>query len=111
MLQSPAILASESVHAAGSVKTVEGTLGGIVCTLAAWAVLFAVCCCVTPALSSAGSSEGTVVGLGLATGVSWAGLAVATAAACLLEAATTQLDNIFVPLQYFALLCAASCWE
>ena len=36
------------------------------------------------------------------------GLVVATAAACLLEAATTQLDNIFVPLQYFALLSAFS---
>ena len=36
------------------------------------------------------------------------GLVVATGAACLLEAATTQLDNIFVPLQYFALLSAYS---
>jgi len=75
-------------------------------------VLFAVCRCATPAaLSSAGSCEGTVVGSGPAAGVSWAGLALATAAACLLEAATTQLDNIFVPLQYFALLLAANCQE
>ena len=44
----------------------------------------------------------------MSAGITWLGVFTATAAACLLEAATTQLDNIFVPLQYFALLCAAA---
>ena len=36
---------------------------------------------------------------------SWTALGAATCLSCLLEAVTTQLDNIFVPLHYFALLC------
>jgi dolichol kinase len=36
---------------------------------------------------------------------SWGQLAGATVLSCLLEATTTQLDNIFMPLHHFALLC------
>ena len=57
-------------------------------TLAAWWLLAA----------AAPSLGGQLAG-------SWALLALATALSCLLEAVTAQLDNIFVPLHYFALLC------
>lgn len=66
----------------GCSKTVEGTAAAVCATLAGWAAL-------APPLGAAG----------------WARLAAATLLSCLLEAVTTQLDNVFVPLHYFALLC------
>lgn len=71
----------------------EGTSGGIVATLVAWAALLA---------AAGGGSFSSFLAPG-APG--WARLAAATAASCLLEAATTQLDNVFVPLHLFSLLC------
>ena len=41
-----------------------------------------------------------------AGGVALWPLAFATVASCLLEAATTQLDNIFLPLHHLAMLAA-----
>lgn len=76
----------------GSKKTVEGTGAAAVAALAAWWLLAA-------ALST-GSSGSSALGI-----ASWPALAAATVLSCLLEAATTQLDNIFMPLHYFALLC------
>jgi dolichol kinase len=81
--------------ARGSPKTVEGTAGGAAAALAAWGAL----AWAAPALREA-SSWGGGGGGGVA-----AGFAAATAAAAVLEAATAQLDNLVVPLQYFALLC------
>lgn len=81
-------------------------MGGILCTLAAWGWLFVSCGC-GMATMGAGGGSGFSGGSASSTGISWAGIVAATTAACLLEAATTQLDNIFVPLQLFALLCAA----
>lgn len=78
---------------AGSRKTVEGTAGGIAATLAAWVAL----------LTAAGG--GTLAAAAAPGAPGWARLAAATAAACLLEASTTQLDNVFVPLHLFSLLC------
>ena len=67
----------------GTHKTFEGTLGGVLCTLGAWALLQPLC----------GFPQG------------WAPTAaLATLSSCLLEASTTQLDNIFLPLHHFALL-------
>lgn len=80
------------VHA-GSRKTVEGTAGGAAATHVAWAALLA---------AAGGGAFSAVLAPGAA---GWAALAAATAGACLLEAATTQLDNVFVPLHLFALLC------
>lgn len=80
-------------------------MGGILCTLAAWGWLLASCGC---GMSIISGDRGLSEGLASSTGVSWSGIITATTAACLLEAATTQLDNIFVPLQFFALLCAAA---
>jgi dolichol kinase len=77
----------------GSRKTVEGTAGGVAVTLAAWGALLA---------AAGGGTLAAVAGPGAA---GWAALVAATAAACLLEASTTQLDNVFVPLHLFALLC------
>ena len=73
----------------GSRKTVEGTLAGALSTLLAWwGVLHA-------ALSRPGASA-SVPGV-----VQWQQLATATAGACLLEACTSQLDNILIPLWCF----------
>lgn len=77
----------------GSRKTVEGTAGGVAVTLAAWAAL----------LAAAGG--GTLAAVAAPGAAGWSVLAAATVAACLLEASTTQLDNVFVPLHLFALLC------
>lgn len=90
----PGWMAREEARAAGSRKTVEGTLGGALATVAAWAALF--------------WAAGRWGGAGRAhapTAATWGALVAATGAASLLEAATTQLDNVFVPLQLFALLC------
>jgi len=80
---------------AGSRKTVEGTAGGALATLVGWAAL----------LAAAPSGGGAAFHAIVAPGAGWVALAGATAGACLLEAATTQLDNVFVPLHLFALLC------
>ncbi|KAL4424664.1 hypothetical protein ABPG77_004471 [Micractinium sp. CCAP 211/92] len=77
----------------GSRKTVEGTVAAAAATLAAWWLLAA-------ALHVGGGDGGAALGIS-----SWPALAAATTLSCLLEAATTQLDNIFMPLHYFALLC------
>lgn len=61
--------------------------------MAAWWLLAA-------ALSAGGASDAAALEI-----ASWPALAAATALSCLLEAVTTQLDNIFMPLHYFALLC------
>lgn len=74
-------------------KTVEGTLGGIVFCLAAWLVTWATCL-----LRTSGLQGWSAIG----------NLAVATTVSCLLEAATTQLDNIFLPLHHLALMAAAT---
>jgi dolichol kinase len=75
--------------AAGSGKTWEGAAAGAAATLAGWALALG---------AAAGSGDGgTADTLGAAR---WAGLGAATAAACLLEALTDQLDNAVVPLFY-----------
>jgi dolichol kinase len=66
----------------GTSKTLEGTLGGIVCNVGFWWVL-----------SLFFESERTL-----------GGFLYASAASCALEAATTQLDNIFLPLHHVTLL-------
>jgi dolichol kinase len=73
------------VHA-GSSKTVEGTLAGISASLVAW-VLVLGAVQLLPGLSAHGFSW-------------WAQLVGATAGAGLMEAATSQLDNILLPLWY-----------
>lgn len=80
----------------GSHKTLEGTLAGALCTLAAWAAVLglAACCARQAALWPAPGQ--------------WLSLVAATAWACMLEACTSQLDNILIPLFYLphALLAA-----
>lgn len=66
----------------GTRKTLEGTAGGIVCNTLFWGVL--------SGFTSCGRSLGHYA---LASGLS-----------CLLEASTTQLDNIFLPLHHMTLL-------
>lgn len=63
-------------------KTVEGTLGGIVSNILAW-------CLLAPWLDGKCSMRT---------------FACASVATCLLEAATTQLDNIFLPLHHLVWL-------
>ncbi|KAI8471291.1 MAG: hypothetical protein J3K34DRAFT_417709 [Monoraphidium minutum] len=76
----------------GSRKTVEGTLAGAFATMGAWwAVLLA-------AAATAGAGTGAVR---WPCPTQWQQLAVATVGACLLEACTSQLDNILIPLWYF----------
>lgn len=84
----------------GSKKTVEGTAAAVAVTLAAWWLLAAA----TAALGAPAAGSG-LAPLLAGGGGSWAALAGATALSCLLEGVTTQLDNIFMPLHYFALLC------
>lgn len=90
----------------GGRKTWEGTAASICATLVGW-WLASACCA---ALGGAGSDGGTAGGLrwGEAGARAALQLAAATALSSLLEAATTQLDNLFVPLHYFTLLCCGS---
>lgn len=81
----------------GSSKTVEGTAAAAAATLAAWWALAA-------AARALGGGGAVALAAG-GGGSGWAGLAAATALSCLLEGVTTQLDNVFMPLHYFALLC------
>ncbi|KAF6252101.1 hypothetical protein COO60DRAFT_1554929 [Scenedesmus sp. NREL 46B-D3] len=69
----------------GSRKTVEGTVAGIASSLGAWCLLF------------------WAAGMGLPGGMSlswWLQLVLATVGAGLLEAVTSQLDNVLLPLWY-----------
>lgn len=82
------------VHA-GARKTVEGTLAGIGASLGAWALLLG----------------GAALLLGPAGGASvgwWLQLLAATGGAGLLEAATSQLDNVLLPLWYLPHLLLAA---
>lgn len=72
----------------GSNKTVEGTAAGITASLGAWMVLLW-CSQLLSTLS------------GLHAIAWWMQLVLATAGAGLMEAATSQLDNILLPLWYF----------
>jgi dolichol kinase len=69
----------------GSRKTVEGTVAGIVSSLGAWCLLL------------------WAGGVGVPGGMSvswWLQLVLATAGAGLMEAVTSQLDNVLLPLWY-----------
>jgi len=109
----------------GTRKTLEGTLGGIVCTLAVWLLLWPLCRCssrespvfLEGILKRTGGEAAAVMARdvvgGLSSGLNqvsggvalWSMLA-ATIASCLLEASTTQLDNIFLPLHHYAMVSA-----
>lgn len=77
----------------GSNKTVEGTIGGTVTAVGAWLALI----WVANWFYSSGSVVPSITVL--------AQIMAATVAASLLEASTTQLDNVFLPLHLFSLLC------
>jgi dolichol kinase len=81
----------------GSSKTVEGTLSAVAATLAGWVVL--------ASAGWLGDGLGSSFAALHSGAAAWALTVAATALSCLLEAATCQLDNIFVPLHYYALLC------
>ncbi|KAJ7569812.1 hypothetical protein O6H91_01G095600 [Diphasiastrum complanatum] len=68
-------------------KTLEGTLAGILSVIVA-------CSLIIPFLPS-----------GSFTVAQWSSLVFATLCSGLVEAYTTQLDNLFVPLIFYALLC------
>jgi CDP-diglyceride synthetase len=80
------------VHS-GSRKTVEGTAAGVLCTLLAWAPLVAMA-------GWEGGDNGGGGGGAFGAAAVWHGLAAATLGAGLLEAATSQLDNLLIPLYY-----------
>ena len=83
----------------GSSKTVEGTAAGALSTLAGWAAaLLAERALLAPAAAAAGGA-GALPRCALSA-AAWLQLAAATLGACLLEAATSQLDNILIPLYY-----------
>lgn len=77
----------------GTKKTLEGTLGAALLTLLGWALLAIV---FQSHLSHSASASWD--------GLAGAKLLISTLLSCLLEAATTQLDNIFMPLHYLAML-------
>lgn len=86
----------------GCSKTVEGTAAGAAAMLAAWGLL----AWAEAAMASSSGGGGLWVPIQWTVGGSgWPLLAGATALSCLLEGVTTQLDNVFMPLHYFALLC------
>ena len=72
----------------GSLKTLEGTAAGIFAAMCGWWGLF--------------YAQGWLNSL---SRMQWATLLVTTIAAGLLEALTHQLDNLLVPLHYFAHIC------
>lgn len=69
-------------------KTIEGTAAGITSVLATCSVLL-------PVLASTG----------YIVTEHWSSLVVAVTVSGLLEAYTTQLDNAFIPLVFYSLLC------
>ena len=76
----------------GTKKTMEGTFGAMACTMLSWAALdtiLAVC-----------SSQALIV----LCSPMWASLLVSSTLSCILEASTTQLDNIIIPIHYMAML-------
>lgn len=78
------LLGRVPIHA-GSRKTVEGTVAGIASSLGAWCLLL------------------WAGGMGVPGGMSWCWwlqLLLATAGAGLMEAVTSQLDNVLLPLWY-----------
>lgn len=78
------LLGRVPIHA-GSRKTVEGTVAGIASSLGAWCLLL------------------WAGGMGVPGGMSWCWwlqLVLATAGAGLMEAVTSQLDNVLLPLWY-----------
>lgn len=77
----------------GTKKTIEGTLGATLLTLLGWALL-AIVFQSHMSNSVTAAWDGTV----------GAKLLISTLLSCLLEASTTQLDNIFMPLHYLAML-------
>ena len=77
----------------GTKKTIEGTLGATLLTLLGWAMLAIV-------FQSHMSNSVTAAW----DGTLGAKLLISTLLSCLLEASTTQLDNIFMPLHYLAML-------
>lgn len=77
------LLGRSPVHAA-SKKTLEGTGAGTLLTLAAWWVML------------------RLAPIGALTAQQWASLAACTAGAGVLEAITSQLDNIMIPMFYLA---------
>lgn len=89
----------------GNRKTVEGTLSGAAATLAGWGLL---------AMLRVALATGYILLCGPVVAARhwiWGWLDVgrfltASFASCLLEAATTQLDNVFIPLHHFAMLAA-----
>ncbi|TXG73800.1 hypothetical protein EZV62_002379 [Acer yangbiense] len=79
-------------------KTVEGTAAGIMSVLAACSILL-------PLLASTGYIV-TEVSLSLSLSLChWFSLILAVTVSGLLEAYTTQLDNAFIPLIFYSLLC------
>lgn len=77
-------------------KSLEGTLGGVVCTMLGWVA-------VAVLLNLTAGRPLLCLGNGVA-GASWSTVSAAVVGSCLLEAVTTQLDNIFLPLHHCALL-------
>ena len=99
----------------GTRKTLEGTLGGIAFTLLGWLLLWPLCACrsrerppmlLQPArVGWRWEALGGVLAQVSGGAALWTVL-VATVTSCGLEAATTQLDNIFLPLHHYAMLSA-----
>jgi dolichol kinase len=77
-----------------SKKTVEGTLAGAVIVMMAWFGLYQYR--LIPEMQFVWGDNSRFI--------NWAGLVAVTVLNSLLEASTEQLDNLFIPLHYFALL-------
>ncbi|CAK0785366.1 hypothetical protein CVIRNUC_008574 [Coccomyxa viridis] len=107
----------------GTRKTLEGTLGAILCTVVGWLVLWPMCRCrghenldrLSKALGAVErlghgripSQEGMKAAITERSGgVAFWSMLAAAVASCMLEATTTQLDNIFLPLHHYAMLLA-----
>lgn len=75
-------------------KTLEGLVGGVLASVATWSLVAFVAPAFGLAQPAALAAKAFVVVSG------------ASAAACALEAVTSQLDNVFVPLQAYALIAA-----
>ncbi len=89
----------------GNRKTVEGTLSGAAATVAGWGLLATLYVAIATGHILLGGP--TVAARHWIWGWQDAGrFLAASLASCLLEAATTQLDNVFIPLHHFAMLAA-----
>lgn len=90
-------------HWPSSPKTFEGTLGAIISIILSSFIVCQLAGVLSPLLTPVCAATASPA-LTFAPPFSWFGFALATILTCMLEATTTQIDNLFLPLIFYALI-------